>query len=102
MSARLLPAILFILSIAGNLACADDAEFFREKIATVLQQRCVSCHQQRYLKGGLDLTRLKSLLKGGESGPAIVPGKPDESLLLDMIAGDEPEMPKTTENTLRT
>jgi len=95
MSARFLPAILFILSIAGNLASADDVKFFQKKIAPIFQQRCVSCHQQRFLKGGLDLSSLRTLLKGGESGPAIVPGRASESLLLDMIAGDEPEMPKT-------
>ena len=34
------------------------------------------------------------MFKGGDSGPAVVPGKPEESMLLDMIAGDPPEMPQ--------
>jgi hypothetical protein len=45
----------------------------------------------------LDLTTREGLLKGGDSGPSVVPGKLDESSLLDMVSGDEPEMPKNAE-----
>ena len=43
---------------------------------------------------GFESGRARQRLAGGESGAAIVPGKPDESLLLDYISGDKPEMPK--------
>src|SRR5690606_3660271 len=45
-------------------------------------------------KGGLDLATFAGVRAGGESGSAIVPGKPAESLLLDYVAGDEPLMPQ--------
>ena len=45
-------------------------------------------------KGNLSLTTASGALKGGDGGPAVVPGKPDESLLLEMISGDKPAMPQ--------
>ena len=51
------------------------------------------CHGDLAPKGGLNLTTLAELLKGGKSGPAVVPHKTDESVLLDKISGDPPEMP---------
>ncbi len=71
---------------------ADD-RLFRERVAPVLESRCVRCHGDLAPKGGLNLTTVGELLKGGKSGPAVVPRKPDESVLLDKITGDPPEMP---------
>ena len=48
-------------------------------------------------KGNLSLTTGRRRFKGGDSGPAVVPGKPDESLLLEMISGDPPAMPQKDE-----
>ena len=45
-------------------------------------------------KGNLSLSTAAAVLRGGDSGPAVVPGKPEESVLLDMIEGDPPEMPR--------
>src|SRR5260370_42582568 len=73
---------------------AGDASFFRARIAPVLETRCVQCHGEGTSKGGLWLTTRAGLLKGGTEGPAIVPGKPDESVLLEQVGGDPPEMPK--------
>ena len=47
--------------------------------------RCTACHGLRRQEGDLDLRTKASMLKGGKSGPAIVPGNPDESLILKMI-----------------
>jgi len=71
---------------------ADD-RLFRERVAPVFESRCVRCHGDLAPKGGLNLTRVADLLKGGKSGPAVVPRMPDESVLLDKITGDPPEMP---------
>src|SRR5580704_7576163 len=79
---------------AARFASADDDSLFRDKVAPVLEARCVHCHGDDSPKGKLSLTKASGVLKGGESGPAIVPGKPDESVLLDMISGEKPEMPK--------
>src|SRR5262245_24648482 len=73
--------------------------FFQQKIRPVLVEQCYSCHsaeaqKNRKLKGGLLLDSKAALLKGGDSGPAIVPGKPDSSLLLKGLRySDELQMP---------
>jgi mono/diheme cytochrome c family protein len=82
----------FILS-AALPARADDVVV--QAVAEVFERRCVSCHSSKEKKGGLSLATRDALLAGGESGPVVVPGKPAESLLLDYITGDEPEMPKS-------
>ena len=57
----------------------------------VFQARCVRCHGGLAKEGGLDLRTLESRLKGGKSGPALVPGKPEESLLFKrMVNGQMP------------
>jgi mono/diheme cytochrome c family protein len=77
----------------GNAAAAED-QFFREQVAPILERRCVQCHGDVAPKGNLSLTTARGVLKGGDGGPAVVPRKPQESLLLDMISGDQPEMPR--------
>ena len=57
-------------------------------VLPILQARCVVCHGKSKQSGGLDLRTQASRLAGGESGPAIVPGKPDESLLIRKVAAD--------------
>src|SRR5271154_4427219 len=52
----------------------------------VLQARCVRCHGGLAKEGGLDLRTLESRLKGGKSGAALVPGKPEDSLLYKRMA----------------
>lgn len=60
-------------------------------VLPILQLRCTVCHGTREQKGGLDLRSQAAMLKGGKTGPAIVPGKPAESLLLKRIhAGEMP------------
>jgi hypothetical protein len=81
------------LVAAGPLRAADDDRLFREKVAPILEGKCVRCHAVSSPKGGLRLTTAAGMLKGGKSGPAVEPGRPDESLLLAKIAGDPPEMP---------
>ncbi|HUY90600.1 MAG TPA: PSD1 and planctomycete cytochrome C domain-containing protein [Pirellulales bacterium] len=95
-------ALLAVGFVAMTLApCAVSAaradvsnSFFARRIAPILSERCAACHNNEKRGGGLDLTSREALLKGGDSGPAVVPGKLDESRLLEMVGGDEPEMPK--------
>jgi hypothetical protein len=70
-----------------------DESFFTNSVAPILQSRCLRCHQGTDPKGALNLSRLRHLLNGGENGPVVVRGKPDESLLIEMISGEEPSMP---------
>jgi cytochrome c553 len=60
----------------------------------VLEGRCVECHHAAKTKGGLDLSTREALLKGGETGPALVPGQPEKSRLWRLSARlDDPAMP---------
>src|SRR5690348_7323350 len=63
------------------------------KAATLLEQHCLKCHNDSVRMSGLSLVSLADATKGGLHGPAIVPGKPDESNLVRMISGDKPKMP---------
>lgn len=67
---------------------------FESKIRPVLVEHCYECHsiESGKAKGGLRLDDRESVSRGGDSGPAIVPGKPDESLLLAAIRHDDPDL----------
>jgi mono/diheme cytochrome c family protein len=75
------------------LATAEDATF--PPVAAILERRCVECHHADEKKGGLSLQTRGDLIAGGDSGAAIVPKRPEGNLLLEMISGVKPEMPKT-------
>lgn len=72
-----------------------EAEFFESKIRPVLVQHCYECHaaDSKNVKGGLLLDSRDAIRKGGDSGPAVVPGKVDASLLIDALRYDSFEMP---------
>jgi hypothetical protein len=72
---------------------AKQVEFFENKIRPVLVDHCYQCHSadaktKKKLKGGLLLDTRDGLLKGGDTGPAVVPGKPADSLLLKSLKCD--------------
>jgi hypothetical protein len=70
------------------------AAFFESAVRPILIERCQSCHGPEKAKAGLRLDSRAGLLAGGESGPAVVPGMPDESLLIDAINyGELHQMP---------
>src|SRR6266542_687641 len=66
---------------------AADHEFFERKVRPLLSHNCYQCHSTKAKKqrGGLQLDSRSAVQKGGESGPAIVPGKPEESLLIRAV-----------------
>ncbi len=70
-------------------------QYFEQKVRPLLAENCYSCHGGKKQKGGLRLDSLEAILKGGETGPAVVPGKPDESLLVEAIHYQGLEMPPT-------
>jgi hypothetical protein len=108
---RCLPPLLFLLLLAvppGTAAseppgrpAADSrsTEFFEKKIRPLLAEHCYSCHSgeaaaMKKLKGGLLLDTRDGVRGGGDSGPAVVPGKPAESLLIETLKYDgEIKMP---------
>jgi hypothetical protein len=63
----------------------DDAESFEREIRPLLAENCRGCHGAGKQRGGLRVDSLRALTEGGASGPAIVPGRPDESLLIEAV-----------------
>jgi hypothetical protein len=72
----------------------DGVEFFEKSIRPVLTERCAKCHRAgvKSPQGGLAVDTPAGLLKGGDSGPAIVPGDPDGSLLIRAIRHADAEL----------
>ena len=74
-------ALLACLSLSSAASAETPAEQFEKKVRPLLLARCVSCHGPEKSKGGLRLDAA-GIASGGDRGPAVVPGKPDESLLI--------------------
>lgn len=87
-------AVLAALMLPGAAVADDDIAFFESKVRPVLAAHCYECHAQKAnkRKGGLTLDTRDGLRQGGDRGPAIVPGKPDDSLLLRAIRHDDPDL----------
>src|SRR4051812_31260555 len=92
---RLPCALAFALAVSGTgLSPAKSAdldpagvEFFEKKVRPVLAEHCYKCHsaQAKSSKGGLHRDSRDGLRRGGETGPAVVPGKPADSLLVKAV-----------------
>lgn len=109
--AKTLAVSLAICLFAGDISCGrscvagepkladrtqslDKAEFFERQVRPLLIARCYECHGEKKSEAHLRLTSRASILAGGESGPAAVPGKQEESRLCNAIDYiDEPRMP---------
>src|SRR5581483_7965622 len=63
------------------------------RAAAILAERCMRCHNPTVHMSGLSLATSAEIRKGGQHGPAVVPGNPEKSLLLQMVSGDKPRMP---------
>lgn len=90
------PILLMTLwAVSQHTLAGADAIHFDQEIAPILVAHCLECHQGSDPEGGLQLTELKHLLKGGDSGPAVVPGEVDQSLLWERVVSGEmpPENP---------
>ncbi len=86
-----------LVGISVNAAdmTAEQRSFFESKIRPVLVKQCYECHSQeaKKLGGKLLLDAPSEMIAGGESGPAMIPGKPDESLIVQALRYDGLEMP---------
>src|SRR5690242_160980 len=69
----------------GNDQPAGQVPSYTGDIRPLLQAKCVRCHGGKARKAALDLTTPAGILKGGESGPVVVPGKPEDSLLYEKV-----------------
>src|SRR5262249_8283055 len=71
-----------------------EAEFFETRVRPVLSENCFACHVPHKQKSGLRVDSLPSLLKGGENGPVVRPGDPEQSSLIQAVRYDGPlQMP---------
>ncbi len=98
---RIALAAVLVIGIAtpshADGPTAEQSAFFETKVRPLLSKRCYSCHSTsaKKSKGGLKLDSRESILKGGDSGPAVDLGKPARSLLLKAVKYDGLEMPPT-------
>ena len=69
----------FLLFFAG------PGNYFDKRVAPILVKRCLPCHNRELNGGGISFQDRESLLKAGRHGPAVVPGKPEESFLIQVL-----------------
>ena len=88
-------AIIALLSAPAWAADPAGVQFFEAKIRPVLIKHCYECHsaESKSLKGGLLVDTAEGLKTGGDSGPSLFPGKPEDSVLLQALRYENYEMP---------
>ncbi|MFO0879271.1 MAG: DUF1553 domain-containing protein [Gemmataceae bacterium] len=74
---------------------ARAADLFRDRVAPLLEQRCLSCHDSAKKRGGLDLSTASGLRAGSDAGPVVLPRQSSKSLLVQVVTGDRPRMPRS-------
>src|ERR1700749_667775 len=91
---RWLPALILLLRAASPQEDAAAVKVFEEKVAPLLAARCFKCHsaESPKPKGGLRVDSREALLKGGELGPALAPGKPDKPPLMRAVVWEDPDL----------
>jgi hypothetical protein len=96
----LLFEVLPVLSAAAAEPTPAQLDFFEKRIRPVLIDNCYRCHSQKAekIKGGLTLDTREGLLQGGNSGPALVPGNPDASLLVKAVRYTDPSLQMPPKN----
>ena len=78
---------LFLIFVAVRASAADNPEareFFENRVRPVFVKNCLPCHSETRM-GGLDMSSREGLIKGGQIGTSLVPGKPDESVLIQAV-----------------
>ncbi len=88
---------LAVLAIVGSRVAHAEISpnalaFFESKVRPLLIERCNECHGEKKQKGGLRLDSKEGWQKGGDTGPALVPGRPDESLLIQAVRRQNPDL----------
>ena len=84
--------LALVLGVGCGKKASSDGESplgFARDIKGIMAKYCFECHGVEHKEAELDLRTVESILTGGESGAAIVPGKPDESILFEMIHDEQ-------------
>jgi hypothetical protein len=80
-------ALLLAAAAPAAEPTAEQVEFFEKKVRPVLAENCFKCHSDRAKpKGGLRLDSRAGLLKGGDNGPALIPGQPEKSRIIEAVS----------------
>src|SRR5262249_52941905 len=103
-------SVTLVLTLLGEGTRAADpmkldpaqVEFFERQVRPLLADRCFGCHGPEKQRAHLRLDSRAALLTGGDHGPALVPGAPEESRLIKALHGadDLPQMPPKTKEPL--
>ncbi|MCA9082231.1 MAG: DUF1549 domain-containing protein, partial [Planctomycetaceae bacterium] len=99
MSCRSLICLAVLIGCLSHTVFAAGPDFVKE-IRPIFESRCYECHGPEMKEAGLRLDRKEDALAGGDTGDVIMPGKPEESLLLKYVSGDDPDrvMPPDGDN----
>src|SRR5262249_1613850 len=91
--------VVLMTALAAPLR-ADDA-LWSAHIEPLLKEHCVECHNPTKPKSGLDVSSLQTILRGGERGAAVIPGRPNDSNLYKFLTSDsDPHMPPAKRKAL--
>src|SRR5687768_2402601 len=95
--ARVWRTALYAAAAVGSLGVAKAAdqngiEFFEKRVRPLLADRCFECHGEKKQKGGLRLDSAAAIHQGGDSGPALVAGKPGESHIIKAVSWSDPDL----------
>ncbi len=90
---RSLPGIAAVLAVSAAIAAEQPATSAdAQAVRKILGSKCYSCHGSLGQKAGLRVDTLAAMLKGGDSGPALEPGKPDESEIVARVTETDPKL----------
>lgn len=96
----LMPATVSLSQEAVRPSTDENLRFFESRVRPILVKRCYECHGEQSQEGELRLDGYASLMQGGASGPVVVPGKPEESLLIAAIGYQNEELRMPPEEKL--
>ncbi|MFO0975331.1 MAG: c-type cytochrome domain-containing protein [Planctomycetaceae bacterium] len=91
---NLVCAVVLAVGLSPRMMAQEQAQIsYYRSVRPILQRNCSGCHFAGKLEGKLSVTSVGDLVKSGEAGPSMVAGKPDESILIQYVTGEDPQMP---------
>lgn len=78
-------------SVAAAAQAPGSAEFYTAKVKPIFQANCARCHMGENHRGGLNIDTMEGMMKGGHDGAVVVPGHPEQSLLVKLIRHEGPK-----------
>jgi Planctomycete cytochrome C len=92
--------LLALFARVGGRA-SEETDFFEQRVRPILVERCQECHEEvGKRKGGLALDSRSGWMAGGDSGVAVVPGRPDESRLIEAVRYKNRDLQMPPKNAL--